>query len=292
MIYKINHETRYLYGTEVEFCHNLAHLLPRETEHQKCRYSRLLIQPMPSVSEEERDYFGNRTSHFTIQKPHTELSIQAISEIELQPMTQMGIEETVSWERIRELLDVSSDIETIRAREFCLPSRLIRPMGHYRDYAAVSFPPGIPLLSAVNNLNQRIHQDFSYDPGFTTISTPLEDVFSNRRGVCQDFAHFAIACLRGMGITARYVSGYIENESPDRDNNLVGANQSHAWFSVFLPAKGWYDFDPTNNQIPIDQHITTAWGRDYSDVAPLKGVIFGGGDQQQLSVTVSMERIE
>ena len=157
------------------------------------------------------------------------------------------------------------------------------------DYAEKSFAKGRPLLEAVEDLTTRLYTDFTYDPGFTTIATPLADVVKHRRGVCQDFAHLGIACLRALGLAARYVSGYIETDPPPDQEPLEGADASHAWFSVYLPQFGWIDFDPTNNQIPADRHITVAWGRDYADVTPLKGVVFGSGTHE-LSVSVDCKR--
>ena len=159
-----------------------------------------------------------------------------------------------------------------------------------RDYAIPSFPVGRPIVDAVDDLVKRIHRDFTYDPQFTTIATPLLDVLKHRRGVCQDFAHVAIACLRSLGLAARYVSGYIETIPPAGQARLVGADASHAWFSLYVPEWGWLDFDPTNNQMASDQHIILAVGRDYQDVTPLKGVLFGGG-KHQLDVSVDVERL-
>jgi len=157
-------------------------------------------------------------------------------------------------------------------------------------YAAASFPPGRPLLEAVRELMERVHHEFTYDPGFSTVSTPLAEVLSSRRGVCQDFAHLAIASLRSLGLAARYVSGYLETLPPPGQSKQLGADESHAWFSVYLPNVGWMDFDPTNNQIPGDQHIIVAWGRGYGDVTPLKGVVFGGLDHE-LKVSVDVARL-
>jgi transglutaminase-like putative cysteine protease len=172
-----------------------------------------------------------------------------------------------------------------------LESEFIEFSDEVRNYTSTSFTPGRPILQAVDDLMHRIYKEFDYVPGFSTIATPLDDVLRHRKGVCQDFAHLAIACLRMQGLAARYVSGYLETIPPKGKERLVGADASHAWFSVYVPHQGWIDFDPTNAQIPAEQHITAAWGRDYADVAPLKGVIFGGGKKHQLDVAVDVERI-
>jgi transglutaminase-like putative cysteine protease len=174
---------------------------------------------------------------------------------------------------------------------FLLESEFIEFIDGLKDYSQKSFSTGRPLLEAVEDLMLRIYKDFKYDPGFSSIATPLIEVLKHRKGVCQDFAHLAIACLRMQGLAARYISGYLETVPPKGQKRLVGADASHAWFSVYVPHLGWVDFDPTNAKIPDEQHITAAWGRDYADVAPLKGVIFGGGDENILEVSVDVERL-
>ena len=176
-------------------------------------------------------------------------------------------------------------------RQFVLDSPLATTSPELADYAAASFPPGRPLLEAVQDLMERVHHEFTYDPEFSTVTTPLAEVLTRRRGVCQDFAHLSVACLRSLGLAARYVSGYLETLPPPGQSKQPGADESHAWFSVYLPDAGWHDFDPTNNRVPLDQHITTAWGRDYADVTPVKGVIFGGNPDHRPQVSVDMERL-
>jgi transglutaminase-like putative cysteine protease len=185
----------------------------------------------------------------------------------------------------------TQDPEEIEARLYMLESDFIEFSSEVSAYSALSFSPNRALRDAVEDLMHRIYADYQYDPGFSNIATPLKDVIKHRKGVCQDFAHLAIACLRMQGIAARYVSGYLETLPPPGKQKLVGADASHAWFSVFIPHQGWIDFDPTNAKIPEEQHITVAWGRDYADVAPLKGVIFGGGKKHKLHVAVDVERI-
>ena len=179
----------------------------------------------------------------------------------------------------------------LAAREFLLESPAVKLSSALFDYAAPTFHDDRPLLSAVQELTHRIHTEFSYDPESTTVATPVSEVLANRRGVCQDFAHLQIGCLRAMGIPAKYVSGYIETVPPPGSEKMLGADASHAWLSVFSPSEGWFEFDPTNNQLSSDQHIITAWGRDYFDVTPVRGVIFGGGETPELKVSVDVKRL-
>ena len=198
----------------------------------------------------------------------------------------------MTWEQARDYLqNTAGDEQVIEARQFVAESPFVEFSPEVVEYGAASLAPDRPLLDAVEDLMGRIHNDFTYDPQFSDIATPLSDVLEHRKGVCQDFAHLAIACLRSQGLAARYVSGYLETLPPAGQKRLVGADESHAWFSVFVPYRGWVDFDPTNDQIPSDQHIIAAWGRDYADVAPLKGVLFGGGEEHALEVSVDVERI-
>ena len=203
---------------------------------------------------------------------------------------QLDFAEHLAWEEVCQRLQTDLDPETLELRQYILNSPMIPTMSELRTYAERSFSKERPLLEAVEELTDRLYTDFTYDPNFTTIATPLADVIQHRRGVCQDFAHLGIGCLRALGLAARYVSGYIETNPPPDQEPLEGADASHAWFSVYLPQLGWVDFDPTNNQIPTDQHITIAWGRDYSDVTPLKGVVFGSGTHE-LSVSVDCQRL-
>ena len=202
---------------------------------------------------------------------------------------QLDFAEHLAWEEVRQRLQTDLDSEILELRQYILDSPMVPTMPDLRTYAERSFSKGRPLLEAVEDLTTRLYADFTYDPNFTTIATPLTDVIQHRRGVCQDFAHLGIGCLRALGLAARYVSGYIETDPPPDQEPLAGADASHAWFSVYLPQMGWVDSDPTNNQIPTDQHITIAWGRDYSDVTPLKGIMFGSGTHE-LSVSVDVRR--
>ncbi len=290
MKYCVTHTTQYLYSEPVGLCRNEACLLPRETPQQQCLSSKLLIEPLPGDLRERTDAFGNRLCHFAIQRPHEKLQVTAISEVSVGPDPKR-IETANQYfrESLCKLTAVDKTRETLEALPFLYDSPLIVKNRQFADYAGSSFSPDRPLADAVSDLMQRIYHDFKYDPGFTNVTTPLSEVMATRRGVCQDFAHLGVACLRSMGLAARYVSGYIETLPPPGQERLVGADASHAWFSVYAGKAGWIDFDPTNNQIPAEQHITVAWGRDFSDVSPLKGVALGGGEHKVI-VSVDVAR--
>lgn len=291
MNYKIVHKTEYSYSDSVNLCYNEARLTPRNFAHQHCSESQFIVDPKPGAGFRERqDFFGNTVYYFTIQQPHRELSVTVTSRVQVRGRErQLDFAENLAWEEVRQRLQTDMDPEILELRQYVLDSPMIPRMPELRTYAEKSFVKERPLLEAVEELTDRLYTDFTYDPNFTTIATPLTDVIHHRRGVCQDFAHLCIGCLRTLGLAARYVSGYIETDPPPDQEPLAGADASHAWFSVYLPQLGWVDFDPTNNQIPTDQHITIAWGRDYSDVTPLKGVVFGSGTHD-LSVSVDCQR--
>jgi transglutaminase-like putative cysteine protease len=291
MNYRVTHSTRYTYSKSVGVCWNEACLLPRETAQQKCLSSTLKIEPMPTDVRERKDFFGNRLSHFSIQRPHEQLLVTAVSEVSVAPPADLfRADNQCSWESVQECLSSSSNHKALEALPFLHDSPLIKVCPQLAAYARPSFPASRLLADAVSDLMQRIHHDFAYQPGVTTIATPLTEVMTTRRGVCQDFAHIGIGCLRAVGLAARYVSGYIETLPPPGQPRLVGADASHAWFSVYAPDVGWIDFDPTNNQRPVEQHITVAWGRDFSDVSPLRGIALGGG-KHKVSVSVDVARI-
>lgn len=300
MKYRITHTTTYNYSQAVGLCQNEARLQPRDFWRQHCETSYFKINPEPMDYRELVDFFGNRLAYFAIQDPHKQLVVTAISEVSLFPGQQQVVPLVrISWEEVRELfqnifsqtLNRQQMQVLLDAKQYVLDSPMIVTTGVLAAYAKPSFQPGRSLIDTVMDLMQRIYHEFTYDPTFTTIATPLSEVLEHRRGVCQDFAHLAIACLRSYGIPARYVSGYMETVPAPGKQRLVGADASHAWFSVYVPEIGWLDFDPTNNKMPFDQHITLAWGRDYADVTPLKGIAFGGG-QHSLSVSVDVLRLD
>lgn len=289
MRYTITHRTLYQYSSGVALCHNEARLLPRETPWQLCRPSQIRIRPRPALSVERRDFFGNRVLYFAIQDVHHRLEVTVATEVRVLDERPFDTASpSPPWEQARQRLREDPDPEIIEARLFGLDSPFVAVQPAFRDYAQPSFPPGRPLLEAIADLNGRIYREFKYDPHFTTIATPLDEVLSERRGVCQDFAHLAIACLRALGLAARYVSGYLETLPPPGQPRLAGADASHAWLAVYVPGVGWAEFDPTNNCMPKEKHVALAWGRDYGDVAPLRGVMTGGGSHA-LKVSVDVE---
>lgn len=292
MRYRIRHTTRYRYAEAVSQCHSLTHLLPRETVHQRCLDANIKVQPLPALGSARLDYFGNHSYHFTVQKPHKVLEVTAESIVEVEDFhASIGLDFGITCAQVHNALLQSEDIASIEAREYLLESPLVELSEELADYARPCFEGDRPLLSAVRELVDRIYREFSYDPVFTSVSTPVSTVLEHRRGVCQDFAHLAIGCLRSLGYPARYVSGYLETLPPPGAKKLVGADASHAWFAVYSPTEGWFDFDPTNNKLAAEQHITTAWGRDYADVTPLKGTLFGGGNSHTVEVEVDVERL-
>lgn len=283
MNYRVTHTTRYMYDAPVPICHNRAHLTPRDCPYQRMLSSRLSITPKPSGKVEQRtDYFGNTCNYFSIQQMHSTLEVKVVSEVEIQPLLPPQPEQTATWESVRDSTVLTRTGDALDAYQFVFPSPFIRPSAEMAAYAMPSFPPGQPVLVGAIDLMRRIHAEFAYDPAATTIATPLEDVLEQRRGVCQDFAQLQIGCLRAIGLPARYVSGYILPASASTAQPMVGSQASHAWLSVYTGDSGWVDLDPTNNLLPAEEHITLAWGRDYDEVSPIRGVMVGGGGQSLL----------
>jgi len=274
MKYSIDHTTVYTYFEPVSLCHNVLRLAPRDTGQQVCKGITVKIQPEPDTLREYEDFFGNKVIYFSIEREHGQLVVNVHSEIEKRMAEQHLPEDS------QEAGEIS---------QFVFETPMTACSEEIKTYAGVSFQPGRPVLEAAMDLMRRIYTDFDFTPGFTTISTPLSVVMRERKGVCQDFAHLAIACVRSAGLPARYVSGYIETIPPPGVEKLTGVDASHAWFSVYIAGMGWVDLDPTNNIMPGDQHITIGWGRDYSDVAPLKGIILSSGSHR-LSVSVDVKR--
>lgn len=280
MKFAVSHRTAYSYADAVSICHNIAHLSPRVTQRQTPLAGRLDIKPKPRVIVNFTDYFGNHAHFFAIDESHIELSATSTLTVEVTPVLPLP-EDSLSWEKACALTS-----QSLEAYPFTLGSTYVKPSPQLEAYALRSFLPARTLLDAALDLTRRIHQDFEYDPSSTTVATPLESVFRDRRGVCQDFAHLQIACLRSLGLAARYTSGYIRTLPPPGKERLVGADATHAWVSIYCPPVGWIDLDPTNNMLPSTDHITVAWGRDFEDVSPIKGVILGGGEH---SVAVSVD---
>jgi len=292
MKYIVTHTTRYRYQESVSHCYNVAYLLPRTTAQQTLLHSRIDTTPHAATYQTRSDYFGNQVVQFSIDQEHRELDVTVTSTLSITPGTinhLLDFGNTCAV--VHERLQANDDHETLLATEFRLPSPMVPLSAEVITYAADCFQPDKPFLQAVMDLTGNIFSEFSYDAHFSDVATPIATVIKHKRGVCQDFAHVAIACLRAQGYAARYVSGYLETLPPPGQQKLIGADASHAWFSVFVPGEGWFDFDPTNNSRVSDRHITTAWGRDYSDVAPLKGIIFGGGNSHSLDVSVDVQEV-
>ena len=289
MLYSIVHRTAYAYGSDVSHSYHLAHVRPREMARQEVLDFALRIDPEPAFFIERLDYHGNQSAFFTLAAPHRRLAITVQSRVRVRAPAVPETPKTPRWEEVRK--NCASDTLTPDSAEgeFCFNSPHIVRSSVFADYAAPSFPLGAPLLEGVIDFTGRIFRDFKFDPRATTVATPLDEVFKKRRGVCQDFAHLAIACLRSLGLPARYVSGYLETLPPPGKARLIGADASHAWCSVWCPGHGWIDADPTNNVLAGERHITVAWGRDFSDVSPVRGVVVGGG-LHSLSVGIDVAR--
>ncbi len=277
MTYHITHRTLYEYAAPVTVSHHVARLEPRTTATQERDNFSLKIFPEPTLRKSRPDYFGNRLCFFTIQQVHSRLEIITASRVTVRVETPPGNESAAAWESVAEMFRDPVSPEVVEPYQFIFDSPQVRASSELADYAARSFPSSTPLLAGARDLNRRIFSDFKYDPRATTVATPLEEVWEKRRGVCQDFAHLGIACLRSLGLPARYVSGYLRTRPPAGGEQLTGADASHAWFSIFCPGNGWIDFDPTNNLQPAEEHVTVAYGRDFGDVSPVAGILTGGG---------------
>lgn len=286
--YSITHRTRFTYTEPVSLCHNMAHLIPKECPWQVCEQTEITVTPQPAVMDERRDYFDNIVTHFTVQEPHKQLTIDAAHQILVMPEARPYPQQSPPWEAVRDQTPTADAPEWAAAAQYLHASRYVPHDDDLQNYATPSFAPSRPVLDAVLDLTHRIFRDFRYDPQSTTVATPIREVFANRRGVCQDFAHLQIACLRSLGVPARYVSGYLSTTPPPGRARLVGSDASHAWLSVFCGDAGWVDLDPTNDQLVGERHIQIAWGRDYDDVSPVKGVILGGG-RHTVEVSVDAE---
>jgi transglutaminase-like putative cysteine protease len=287
-LYRIEHETRYVHSGGVSTSQHLAYLTPRTLPHQCVRSHQLVIEPTPASCVQRIDYFGNAVDQFTILTPYDQLCVIGRSLVAVTATTPaLALEDGAPWEAVRDEFFYERGAPYEGASEFSYPSPYAATAPELAAFARESFAPGRPLVAAAVDLMHRIHEEFTFDPGATTIATPVTRVLAERRGVCQDFAHLQIACLRSLGLAARYVSGYLLTQPPPGQPRLVGADASHAWLSVWCPRLGWVDLDPTNDVLPSRRHVTLAWGRDYGDVSPLRGVVLGGRDHT-LHVAVSV----
>ncbi len=289
--YRIRHTTRYAYGDEVSFSHHMTHLQARGHGRQRIRRSTVVIDPIPAQRLDFADFFSNPVTYLEVRAPHRQLAITAESEITVFAAPVPDLATTPIWERMRDRLRVghgSVGFPAGAVDPYVCDSPYVRLDAALADYAAPSFLAGRPVGLAARDLQARIHADFTFDPTATTVATPLEEVLADRRGVCQDFAHLFIGCLRVMGLPARYVSGYLRTLPPPGQPRLVGADVSHAWASVWCGDGTWVDFCPTNDRLADTDYITLAWGRDYHDVSPVRGVVQGGA-QHVLTVQVDVE---
>jgi transglutaminase-like putative cysteine protease len=290
--YHVSHRTSYSYGQPMSDGYTVAYLLPRPTALQVVESAALVIDPEPDERAERTDVFGNRVIQLGVHHAHDTLTLHASSEVVVEPgtVTSPGEPWEVAAWRVHELRGG----DALAVRPFAGSSPYV-PLGEHgaalRAIAEEAFTPHRPIVDATRDLCRHIHETFEYDPTSTDVSTPLSAVLGGRRGVCQDFAHLATGCLRAMGLAARYVSGYIETDPPPGRPRLVGADASHAWCSVWVPQQGWIDLDPTNDRMPTNRHVTLAWGRDYGDVPPVRGVVIGPAVHQSLTVEVDVQRI-
>ncbi len=289
MRYTVTHITTYHYQEAVAVSHNLVHLGPRDLPYQQVLGHRLNVSPEPTVFHRSQDYFGNRSAKITVQSPHRELVVTATTTIE---RTQPPIPDpalTPPWEAIADTVRRADLVELLPVVEFAYPSELVPADSGFREFAEPSFTPERPILEAAADLSHRIYSEFTFDTKATTATTPVQDALRRKRGVCQDFALILIGALRSMGIPARYVSGYLETTPPPGRPRLVGADASHAWAQVWC-GEDWVDLDPTNDCVPGERHLTVAFGRDFADVSPMRGMILGGG-QATVRVSVDVMRL-
>jgi transglutaminase-like putative cysteine protease len=291
MIYRVRHVTTYTYDDPVAISHHIVRLTPRSSHRQTCRDSKIAITPEPAGRNRHVDYFGNATVAFTLVEPHERLIVEATSEMDVNILPPTDFANSPPWETVRDLLPVARTDEELNACQFVFDSPRVTQRPELAEYARESFPAGRPLLEATLDLTRRIHRDFRFDNRATEVGTPVETFFEKRRGVCQDFSHLQIACMRSLGLPAQYVSGYLRTVPAPGKPRLVGADASHAWCATWSPGAGWVDFDPTNNCVPSDGHITVAAGRDYSDVSPIHGVLLGGA-RHTLDTGVDVEPVD
>jgi transglutaminase-like putative cysteine protease len=286
--YRITHATTYAYDADVTTSYGRAHLLPRARPGQECAASALTVTPEPAELREHIDLFGNRSTYFAVTTPHRTLRVLAESTVTVtdRPAPVPG----PGWERVRDALPGATDPALLDARIYALPSPRLPVHAAVHAYASASFPAGRPVAEAAADLSARIHRDFRYVPGATSVGSSVPDLLERRAGVCQDFAHLAVAGLRAVGLPARYVSGYLETLPPPGQAKLAGADASHAWVSAWT-GDGWLDLDPTNDRLADASYVELGHGRDYSDVPPLKGVIFSGAGKSVMDVAVDMIRV-
>jgi transglutaminase-like putative cysteine protease len=291
MKYFVTHITDYIYKSPASLCHNIMVQTPKNLAFQRVEHHEQIIDPEPQYLSKSVDFFNNEIVYFSIERTHSKLTATCKSTVVVQsPFWMQAIPEiTPPWEQVRDWLRTTSASDDVR--QFYLQSKHVEFADGVLEYALQSFTPGRPIMEAMLELNSRIHQDFTFTPGFTDISTPVAEVFASKKGVCQDYAHFSLACLRSLGLAARYVSGYLETLPPPGKPKMVGADASHAWIALCIPDLDWVEFDATNNLLVDDRHIRVAVGRDFADVTPLKGIIYSAG-KHSMKVSVDVRRPE
>ena len=287
--YTVEHETRYAYTAPVSQSWQLGRLTPRSLPWQRLLSHSVQIDPPPDERHEAVDSFGNSVSHFGLHGAHRQLRVRMQCQVEVGERPVADTHSTLTVDEVREALRRPyGGVCDLNAARMAEPTPLVPLSEAARWYAEASLQPDRPWFEALSELNHRIHTDFEFDSGATTVSTSVDEVMQHRRGVCQDFAHLMLACLRGHGLSARYMSGYLLTHPPPGMPRLMGVDASHAWVGAFLPDHGWIEFDPTNDQLADRRYITLAWGADFADVVPLRGVILGGGMMQGMDVSVSV----
>ena len=285
--YRIEHTTTYDYDSDVTGSYGQFHLRPRDLDWQRCVAHEIVIDPEPADLFRHTDLYGNTKSYFHVVRPHTNLRITAISVVEVTKPVIDADAAARPWELARPL-DCIDEPDAWQAVDFTFASPMVDIPAGIREYAEVSFPPGRPIGEGAIDLMHRVYADFTYKSGSTSVSTRVGDLLTTWTGVCQDFAHFMVAALRSLGLAGRYVSGYLATRPPPGKPRLVGADASHAWVGCWIPRQGWIYLDPTNNKLIDEAHATVAWGRDYSDVAPVRGVIFTEAKSSKMKVSVDM----
>jgi transglutaminase-like putative cysteine protease len=285
----VTHETHYRYSSPVVLSQQLLHLTPRVLPWQSCEAHEVSVEPPTGEMTQREDYYGNRTVSLVIAVPHEALLVRTASTVSVEPRARAALAAPkTSWEAVRARLSALDTPPLADAAEFLFDSPHVERSRELADYAVRSFTARRAILESATDLARRIHRDFKFDRTATSVSTPLKQVLKEKSGVCQDFAHLMIGCLRSIGLAARYVSGYILTSPPPGRPRMVGADASHAWVAVHCGERaGWIDIDPTNNCIVDDAHVTLGWGRDFADVTPMRGVILGGGTQE-LAVRVTV----
>ncbi len=289
--YRVSHETVYRYTAPVDVSRQIAHLAPREVSWQKVVSHKLVVKPEPAERTEGVDYFGNAFSSLMVDVPHDALVVRAESEVVVAPHSPAPGAPSPAWESALATPGVWGRSTKLDVEQYRMGSPAVPLLVSTRDYARASFAAGRPWLDAMLELTQRIRREFKYDTKATNVTTGVEEVLQLKRGVCQDFAHLMLSCLRSLGLPARYVSGYVLNRRKDGKDSNAGADASHAWVASYCPAHGWVAFDPTNGKIADTEFVTLGWGREYHDVSPLRGVVRGAADQQ-LAVAVSVVPVE